>query len=49
MDGDCVVGVWLVFGNCLEGVWQVSGGCVEGVLRVLEGIYGISKWYVCGV
>ena len=29
---------------------QVSGGCLAGVLRVaqryLEGIYGMSKWYV---
>ena len=42
--------VWRVSGGCLEGVLRVSGGSLKGVwkvtVRCLEGINGMSEWYV---
>ena len=32
--GDCLVGVWKVFGNCLEGARQVPDGYLEGFWKV---------------
>ena len=49
-SGDCLVGVWKVFGNCLEVVRWVSGGCLEGVLRAsgrcMEGDLRVSGGYI---
>ena len=35
--GDCLVGVWRVYGNSPESVWKVSFDCLEAVLRVSGG------------
>ena len=50
--GECLVGVWRVFGNCLEGavtgVRWIAEGCLEGAWKVrvsggyLWGIHGMS-------